>query len=218
MGTVTVWRPRFATAAILILAFASACSGPAASTKPPNAASASTAPVDLSNALIQPAGFVPVPNDVASGPLQTPDDVRRFFTDRPSDPGEILGHGFAGGYVQEWQLSQGIPSNANTVPEPTILLEIVIQFDSAAHAVTVEQYFRHAPQASPVTYFAVPPQLAPGYGAYQVQGSGTLTDYLYSAAWVHRNRLFDVEIGYPARQKSHAQVVSIAVAQNRASS
>ena len=41
----------------------------------------------------------------------------------------------------------------------------------------VEQYFRHAPPISPVTHFAVPARLAPGYGAYQILGSGIMASY-----------------------------------------
>ncbi len=221
MALIAVRRPRLVTAAaaMLILALASACGGgpvgPAP--EPSSATSASGAPVDLSNVLIQPAGFAAVPNDTTSGPLQTPDDVRRFFTDRPSDPDEILSHGFVGGYVREWQAPQNLPPNGSTVIVAPSLLEVVLQFDTAAHAMTVEQYFRHARPAWPVTNFAVPSRLAAGYGQYQVQGSGTTASYLYAVVWVSHNRLFDVGIDYSAPQKSADQVISVAVTQSRAS-
>jgi hypothetical protein len=219
MAAITVRRPRLVTAAaaMLILASASACGGHAGpAPQRPSATSTSSTPVDLSNVLIQPAGFGPVPNDTTSGPLQTPDDVRRFFTDRPSDPAEILSHGFAGGYVREWQAPQNpSPSGSTVIVAPT-LLEVVLQFDTAAHAMTVEQYFRHAPQLWPVTSFAVPSQLTAGYGQYQVQGSGTTASYLYAVVWVSRNRLFNVGIDYSAPQKSPDQAISVAVTQNRA--
>ena len=105
MAAITVRRARPVTAAaMLILASASACGGHVGpAPRPSSATSTSSTPMDLSNVLIQPAGFGPIPNDTTSGPLQTPDDVRRFFTDRPSDPAEILSHGFVAGYVREWQ-------------------------------------------------------------------------------------------------------------------
>jgi len=218
MAAITVRRPRLVTAAaVLILASASACGGNAGpAPQPPSVTSTSRTPVGLSNVLIQPAGFGPVPNNI-SGPLQTPGDVRRFFTDRSSDPAEILSHGFVGGYVQEWQAPRNLSPNGSTLIGPTILTEVVLQFDTAAHAMTVEQYFRHAPQLWPVASFAVPSQLAAGYGQYQVQGSGTTASYLYAVVWVSRNRLFNVGIDYPAPQKSPDQVISVAVAQSQAS-
>lgn len=48
-----------------------------------------------------------------------------------------------------------------------ILVEIVLQFDTAADTLTVERYFRHARPLWPVTGFAVPSRLASGYGQYQ---------------------------------------------------
>ena len=70
MALVAVRRPRLATAAaaMLILASASACGGGHAgpAPQPRSAPSASGTPVDLSNVLIQPAGFVAVPNDTTS--------------------------------------------------------------------------------------------------------------------------------------------------------
>ncbi len=216
-----VIRPRALAAitALLIPAVVSACGGghPAPESPPPSAASTSSAPANLSNVLIQPAGFTAMPNDTTSGPLQTPDDVRRFFTDRPADPGEILSHGFKGGYIREWQMPQSPSSSGNNVVVAPILLKIVLQFDTAAHALTVEQYFRHAPSLWPVAEFAVPSQLAAGYGQYQVQGSGSATSYLYAVVWVSHGRVFEVGIEYSAPQRSPAQVVSVAVAQSRAS-
>ena len=221
MAAITARQARrmTAAAAMLILAAASACGSHASpAPRPPSAASTSSTPVDLSNVLIQPAGFGPVPNDTISGPLQTPDDVRRFFTDRPSDPAEILSHGFVAGYVREWQAPQNLSPSATTVTVAPTLIEIVLQFDTAAHAMIVEQYFRHAPQLWPVTSFAVPSRLAAGYGQYQVQGSGATATYLYSVVWVSHNRMFNVAIEYSTPQKSPAQAISVAVAQSQASS
>jgi len=220
MALAAIRRARLVTAAaMLILVAASACSdGQAGSARRPSSGtSTSRAPVDLSGVLIQPTGFGPVPNDTISGPLQTPDDIRKFFTDRPSDPAEILSHGFVAGYVREWQAPQNQPPSGSTVIVAPMLLKIVLQFDSTAHAMTVEQYFRHAAQLWPVTGFAVPSQLSAGYGQYQVQGSGTAASYLYSIVWVSHDRLFNVAIEYSAPQKSPAQVISTAIAQNRAS-
>jgi len=222
MTLAAIRRPRLvaAVAAMLILATASACSGGQAgpAPRPSSGTSTSSAPVDLSDVLIQPAGFGPAPDDTVSGPLQTPDDVRKFFTDRPGDPAEILSHGFVAGYVREWQAPQNQPPSGSTVTTAPMLLEIVVQFDTAAHAMTVEQYFRHARPVWPVTNFVVPSRLAAGYGQYQVQGSGITATYLYAVVWLSGNRLFDVGIEYPARQKSSDQVISVAVAQSRVSS
>jgi hypothetical protein len=65
------------------------------------------------------------------------------FTDHTADPAEILSHGFDGGYVSEWQVPQKISASASVVVAP-ILIKIVLQFDTAAPALTVERYFQHA--------------------------------------------------------------------------
>jgi hypothetical protein len=210
-------RVAAAAAATVILVSVPACTGHAGTApRPQSTASAASTPVDLSNVLVQPAGFEAMHNDVTSGPLQTPDEVRRFFTDSPGDPAEILSHGFVGGYVRAFQPDQNLPSNADAKIEETILLEIVIQFDTPAHAVAVEQYFRHAPAIWPVRSFAVPSQLTAGYGQYQVQGAGRTATYLYSVVWVSHNRLFNVGIDYSTPRRSADQVISVAVAQRRA--
>jgi hypothetical protein len=220
MAALSLQRPRLAVviAVISVIAAVSACGGqpaPAPAPRPSASASASRTPADLSAVLIQPPGFDAVPGDTISGPLRTADDVINFFTDRPRDPIEILGHGFSGGYVRAWQLHRIPPTSGTAVPASVILTEVVIQFDTPAHAVAVEQYFRQAPPIAPTTAFAVPSQLDLGYGQYQVQGSGSTASYLDAVVWVIRNQVFDIGIEYPAPRKSAAQVIAVALAQDQ---
>ena len=212
-------------AIVLATGLAACASGHAGAGTPVSSASspigsvgAAPSAADLSSVLIRPAGFEAIPNDALSGPIQTPSDVRHFFTDHPDDPAEILDHGFTAGYAHFWQQTY-----TGSVTDPAFTTRpnadgIVIQFANADDATAVLEYFKRSNAADKYVSFDVPGSLPNGYGSYLVQPGQTanLTTYYYGVVWTRGSRLFNVSISYWVEPPSAADVIAYALAQDKA--
>jgi hypothetical protein len=171
---------------------------------------------DLGGLLVQPPGFVPVPDDPLSGPIQGDDDVRNLFADHPEDLAVILGNDFMEGYFRAWRkpVPPPRPFDAET-PDTTTVTSLVLRFDTADHARAVHEHFRGQKTRDGYQFFSVPPRLADGYGSHVKLGTTVFT-YHYSVSWRWGELLFDVAAGYSRPQPSPDEVIDFAVAQDEA--
>jgi hypothetical protein len=212
------------TAAVLTTLVLAACgANPAPAPKPadPPAETVTTQPEptqDLAGVLIQPDDYEPMPGDTVSGPLQSVEDLRNFFTDHPDDLAAIKKNGFVAGYTQSWRRTATAPATSPEFLDRPNAMGIVLDFASEEGARTVLDHFRAHNRADGYEFFDVPGELAGGYGASLVQPGldPTLSTYFYGVAWPHGARLLDVSITYFTRPPSPADVIAYAAAQEKA--
>jgi len=168
----------------------------------------------LSTLLIQPPGFVGVPNDQLSGPIGRA-DVGRIFVEHPADATEIVGHGFVGGYARSWkQPPATYGAGQTTPPDATVIGGFVLQFDTEEHARTVLSHFRRQNVADGYQFLSVPSQLAEGYGVRR--GPDEFGLISFGVAWVHGVYLVNITFQTTDKAATANQVIALATAQEDA--
>lgn len=214
-----------AVAALAMLALAACGTTPAPAPKPTDPPAetvtsqpAPTTPPDLSGVLIQPDGYGPMPGDTVSGPLQSVEDLRNFFTDHPDDLAAIKNNGFVAGYTQAFRQTATVPVTSPEFLNRPSAMGIVLNFASEDGVHAVLDHVRAHNQVDGYEFFDVPPELTGGYGASLVQPGldPTLTTYFYGVAWQHGTLVVNVSITYFTRPPSPADVIAYAVAQEKA--
>jgi len=177
--------------------------------------SLATTGADLSRLLVQPPGYLEIPADKLSGPI---DRVRvgQVFVDHAGDADEIRRNGFVAGYTQTWKTpppSSFDPAHPAIIDTSTVT-SIILRFDTAEHARTVLAYFRTANVADGYSLFTVPGQLTDGYGIRQGPDNAGITTF--GVAWGHGTYLLDVMVMTTDPAVVEQQPVALALAQDRA--
>lgn len=168
----------------------------------------------LSTVLVQPPGFVGIPNDPLTGPIGHA-EVGKIFVDHPGDATEILSQGFVGGYYRGWQqpTATSVPG-PTTIPDTTTVTGIVLQFGTEEQARAVAAYFRKQNTEDGYELFTVPTRLAEGYGVQE--GPDNLGVYLFGVLWVHGTYVFNVVLQSTDPATTASQVTALAEAQEGA--
>jgi len=168
----------------------------------------------LATLLVQPRGFVGVPDDSLSGPIGRA-DVGKIFVDHPDDALQIVNRGFVGGYSRNWkQPTATYEPRRTTIPDTTTIGAFVLQFDTEEHAREVLAHFHEQNVADGYQFFSVPMQLAEGYGVRR--GPDNFGVVLFGVAWVHGAYLLNVTVQPTDPAASASQVIALAQAQEEA--
>ncbi|MFK3980057.1 hypothetical protein ACI2K4_06700 [Micromonospora sp. NPDC050397] len=213
------WR-LWALAAVVVLGAGCGRPGPVAeptargpSSTSPTAPVAAPAETDLAALLVRPPGLTDVPGDPLSGPIGR-HDVGRVFVDHPDDPATVLGHGFVAGHVNGWKSPPpGFDPTATTIPATTVVIAMVLRFDTVPNADAVLAHFERHSREDGYLPFPVPAVLAGGYG-FQIGPQAGITSR--SVTWRHGSDLFQITAQYSDPPGTTEQVVELALTQERA--